>query len=56
MGGLREERFWRDWEESGEREQGMGSGDGSETGSVAEEGKQAIKDQYQCQPHPGLQG
>ena len=32
----------------------MGGGNGSETESVMEEEK--IEDQYQCQPHPGLQG
>ena len=29
-----------------------GSGDGSETASVAKTGKQKIDDRYRCQPHP----
>ena len=32
---------------------GRSGGDGSETGSVTHTNN---RDQYQCQPHPGLQG
>ena len=51
MGGSEErERGMGEWRRAVEK----GDGEGSETGSVTEEGGEKIDDRYRCQPHPGL--